>query len=135
VVPVVGVAVVVLKVIVVDVAVVLVLVLVVAVVVVTSVVVVAVTVVLVAVVVVVVVEVLVNVVNVVRVEVPAMVVCVVCVVPSVFGRNLQCAPVRKWTPEKNAIGHTPARLKRACAGTNGILECKFLSKNARRACG
>jgi hypothetical protein len=24
----------------------------------------------------------------------------------VFGRNLQHRPVRKWTPERNAIGHT-----------------------------
>jgi hypothetical protein len=31
--------------------------------------------------------------------------------PSVFRRNLQCQPVRKWTPEWNAIGHTPACLK------------------------
>jgi hypothetical protein len=28
----------------------------------------------------------------------------------------------------NAIGHTHARFKRACVGTNGILERKFLSK-------
>jgi hypothetical protein len=26
--------------------------------------------------------------------------------PSVFGRNLQCELVRKWTPERNDIGHT-----------------------------
>jgi hypothetical protein len=48
--------------------------------------------------------------------------------PSVFGRNLPCEPVRKWTPERNVIGHTPARLKRAGVGTKGILECNVLSK-------
>jgi hypothetical protein len=36
--------------------------------------------------------------------------------PSVFGRNLECEPVRKWTPERNALGHMPARLKRAGMG-------------------
>jgi hypothetical protein len=51
----------------------------------------------------------------------------------VFGRNLQCELVKKGTPERNVIGHTPARFKRAGVGTNGILECKFLSKNAHRA--
>ena len=38
-----------------------------------------------------------------------------------------------WTPERNAIGHTPARFKRTGVGTNGILECKFLSENAHHA--
>jgi hypothetical protein len=50
----------------------------------------------------------------------------------VIGRNLQCEPVRKWTPERNAIGRTPGRLKRAGVGTNGILECKCLSKTPHR---
>jgi hypothetical protein len=39
----------------------------------------------------------------------------------------------KWTPERNAIGHTPARFKRAGVGTNGILECKLLPENAHHA--
>jgi hypothetical protein len=34
--------------------------------------------------------------------------------PSVFGRNLHCQPVKKWTPERNAIGHT---LGSASSGT------------------
>jgi hypothetical protein len=34
--------------------------------------------------------------------------------------------------ERNAIGHTHVRLKRTCVGSNGILECEFLSKNAHR---
>jgi hypothetical protein len=38
----------------------------------------------------------------------------------------------QWMPERNAIGHTPARFKRAGVGTNGILECKFMSENAQR---
>jgi hypothetical protein len=47
--------------------------------------------------------------------------------PAVFGRNLQCQPVRGVRkPEKKAIGHTLARFKRAGVGTNGILECKVL---------
>jgi hypothetical protein len=33
--------------------------------------------------------------------------------PSVLRQNLQCQPVRKWTPERNAIGRTHARFKRA----------------------
>jgi hypothetical protein len=32
--------------------------------------------------------------------------------PSAFGRNLQCQPVRKWTPERHAIGHTHSRASR-----------------------
>jgi hypothetical protein len=36
------------------------------------------------------------------------------------------------TPERNTIGHTHARFKRAGVGTNDILECKCLSKNAHR---
>jgi hypothetical protein len=35
---------------------------------------------------------------------------------------------RWWTPERNAIGRTHARLKRAGVGTNGILECKLQPK-------
>jgi hypothetical protein len=38
----------------------------------------------------------------------------------------------EWTPERNAIGHTPARFKRSRRGTNSSLECKFLSKVAHR---
>jgi hypothetical protein len=48
-----------------------------------------------------------------------------------FGRNLQCQPVRKWTPERNANGHTHTRASsvgaKACssmASSSGI----FLSK-------
>jgi hypothetical protein len=33
----------------------------------------------------------------------------------------------------NAIGRTHVRFKRASVGSNGILECKFLSENAHRA--
>jgi hypothetical protein len=29
--------------------------------------------------------------------------------PSVFGRHLQCEPVREWPPERNGIAHTHAR--------------------------
>jgi hypothetical protein len=44
----------------------------------------------------------------------------------VFGCNLQCEVVRKWTPERNAIGHTPDRFKRSKGvKLNGILECQF----------
>jgi hypothetical protein len=32
----------------------------------------------------------------------------------------------------NAIGHTHVRFKRTCVGSNDILECGFLSKNAHR---
>jgi hypothetical protein len=32
--------------------------------------------------------------------------------------------MRQRTLERNAIGHTHARFKRASVGTNGILECK-----------
>jgi hypothetical protein len=53
--------------------------------------------------------------------------------PSVFGRNLQSETVRKWTPERNAMGHTPDHFKRAGVGTNGIRECKFLSETVHRA--
>jgi hypothetical protein len=51
----------------------------------------------------------------------------------VFGRNLPCEPVRKWTPERNAIGHTLAHFKRSNGvKLNGILEFKFLPENAHR---
>jgi hypothetical protein len=56
---------------------------------------------------------------------------VVCTVPSVFGRNLQCEPVRKVDTERNTIGHTPARFKRAGVGTNGILGWKTFSVGKR----
>jgi hypothetical protein len=47
--------------------------------------------------------------------------------------DIQCQQVRGVNArEMNAIGHTPARFKRAGVGTNGILECKYLSKNAHR---
>jgi hypothetical protein len=46
--------------------------------------------------------------------------------PSVFGRNLQCQPVRGVDTRE------VARFKRAGVGTNGILEFKFLSKHAHR---
>jgi hypothetical protein len=36
------------------------------------------------------------------------------------------------TSKRNAIGHTHVRFKRTCVGSNGILECKFLSENAHR---
>jgi hypothetical protein len=56
-------------------------------------------------------------------------------------RVLQCLDAiysvnqsEKWTPERNAnIGHTPAGFKQAGVNPNGILECKFLSKNVHRA--
>jgi hypothetical protein len=34
----------------------------------------------------------------------------------------------QWTPERNVIGHMRARFKRAGVGTNGIIDCEFLSK-------
>jgi hypothetical protein len=40
---------------------------------------------------------------------------------------------RQWTPERNALGNTCARFKRAGVGTNGIPECKILSKPEHRA--
>jgi hypothetical protein len=51
----------------------------------------------------------------------------------VCGRNLQCQPVRKWAPERNAIGHTHGSASSGAKAweLNGILECKFLSKNAQ----
>jgi hypothetical protein len=39
---------------------------------------------------------------------------------------------KETQPERNAIGHTLAGLKLAGVGTNGILECKFLSQNEHR---
>jgi hypothetical protein len=48
--------------------------------------------------------------------------------PSVFGRNLQCELVRKVnTPEECHWPHAIS-LGASRRGTNGILECKFLSK-------
>jgi hypothetical protein len=35
-----------------------------------------------------------------------------CRVPSMVRRNLQCQPVKDWTPEMNAIGHMNQRLPR-----------------------
>jgi hypothetical protein len=54
--------------------------------------------------------------------------------PLVFGRNLQCQPVRKWTPEKNAIGHTLGSASSGAVNLNSILECKILFKPGHRAC-
>jgi hypothetical protein len=42
---------------------------------------------------------------------------------------------QEWTPERNAIGHTPARFKRTCVGSNGILECISAGKRAPYAHG
>jgi hypothetical protein len=59
--------------------------------------------------------------------------------PSVFGRNLQGELLRKVDTREewhwsHACSLEPARLfKRAGVGTNGIIECTFLSKNAHRA--
>jgi hypothetical protein len=39
---------------------------------------------------------------------------------------------RSEISERNAIGHTRVRFKRTCVGSNGILECKFLSEKAHR---
>jgi len=55
-------------------------------------------------------------------------------VPSVFGRNLQCQPVRKVnTREECHWSHACKSFKRTCVGSNGILECAFLPKNANRS--
>jgi hypothetical protein len=55
-------------------------------------------------------------------------------VPSVFGRSLQREPVRKWTPERNAIGHTPARFKSSEQASEPMASSsvRLLSKNAHR---
>jgi hypothetical protein len=51
----------------------------------------------------------------------------------VFGHYLQCEPVRAVdTRVECRWSHTCKSFKRAGVGTNGILECKFLSKNAHR---
>jgi hypothetical protein len=56
-------------------------------------------------------------------------------VPSVFGRNLQCEPVRNVdTREECHWSHACSSFKRAGVGTNGILECKFLSKKRAPCC-
>jgi hypothetical protein len=62
-----------------------------------------------------------------------------CVSP--MSQCLQCLDAicsvnrqEEWATERNAIGRTHARLKRAGGGTNGTLECKFPSKNAQRNC-
>jgi hypothetical protein len=39
---------------------------------------------------------------------------------------------KKWTSERNTIGHAHVRFKRTCMGSNGILECKILFENAHR---
>jgi hypothetical protein len=56
--------------------------------------------------------------------------------PSVFGRNLHCELVRNEdTREECHWSHACKSFKRAGVGTNGIIECKFLSKNAHGAKG
>jgi hypothetical protein len=53
--------------------------------------------------------------------------------PSVVARNLQCDLVREVaTQEKCHWSHAGKSFKRAGVGTNGILECGFLSENAHR---
>jgi hypothetical protein len=44
----------------------------------------------------------------------------------------------KWTPVRNAIGHTHGRaesFKRTCVRSNDILACNILSENAHRTLG
>jgi hypothetical protein len=55
-------------------------------------------------------------------------------VPAVFGRNLQCKPVIRGvnTREECHWSHACKSFKRAGVGTNGIIECRFLPKNAHR---
>jgi hypothetical protein len=48
----------------------------------------------------------------------------------VFGQQYEGKKIGR--PERNASGHTPARFKRTCLGSNGIFECTFLSENAHR---
>jgi hypothetical protein len=53
---------------------------------------------------------------------------------SVFERNLQCEPVSGVnTGEECHWSHACKSFKRAGVGTNGILECKPLPKNAHRS--
>jgi hypothetical protein len=54
--------------------------------------------------------------------------------PSVFARNLQYEPVRNvGTREECHWSHAWQRFKRSTGvKLNGIIECKFLSKNADR---
>jgi hypothetical protein len=49
------------------------------------------------------------------------------VLPSVFGCNLQCEPVRKWTSSRHVVGHTHARASMSSSSVN------FSRKNAHRA--
>ena len=51
-----------------------------------------------------------------------------CSQPSVFGRKLQCEPVRKCPSERASTGNKPALFNRAGVGAKGIIGCKFLSK-------
>jgi hypothetical protein len=49
--------------------------------------------------------------------------------PSVFGRKLQCQPVRVNTREECHWSHACTSFKRSKGvGTNGTIECKFLSE-------
>jgi hypothetical protein len=58
----------------------------------------------------------------------------VVTIPSVFGRNLQCKPVREVNfRDECHWSHASKSFKRTCVGSNGILECKFLPENAHRA--
>jgi hypothetical protein len=53
--------------------------------------------------------------------------------PSVLRHNLQCQPVRGVNfREECHWSHACKSFKRTCVGSNGILECKFLSENAHR---
>jgi hypothetical protein len=52
-------------------------------------------------------------------------------IPLVFGHNLQCEPVRGVaTREECHLIHVCKSFKQAGVGTNGILECKFLSETS-----
>jgi hypothetical protein len=48
--------------------------------------------------------------------------------PSAMRHNSQCQPVRKWTPDRHAIGHTPVCFKPAGEESNRIPECKIVFK-------
>jgi hypothetical protein len=51
----------------------------------------------------------------------------------VFERSLQYQPVRGVDFQEECYwSHARKSFKRAGVGTNGIMECKFLSKNAHR---
>jgi hypothetical protein len=59
--------------------------------------------------------------------------CNPIVIPSVVGHNLQCQPVRGVDTRQDCYwSHAWKNFKRTCVGSNGILECISLSKNAHR---